>query len=101
MISHFYVASTFKYVQQYELHHYSDATVSGYRVCPYLRTVTRSGEVYCTLVMGKARIAPTEVSAIPNLELSVAVVGTRTGDLLKRELELDGIHEYYWTNINV
>lgn len=101
MIWHFYVASTFKYVQLYELHHYSDATVSGYGVCPYLRTVSRSGEVYYTLVMDKARVAPTEVTAIPNLELSAAVVSTITGDLLKILLELDAIHEYYWTNSKV
>ncbi|XP_026094281.1 uncharacterized protein LOC113066585 [Carassius auratus] len=96
-----YVPSTFKDVQQYELHHFSDASVSGYGVCSYLRVVTKSGEVYCTLVMSKARVAPTKVTTIPRLELSAAVVATRTGDLLKRELELDGIREYYWTDSKV
>lgn len=48
----------------------------------HTRTVTMSGEVYCTLVMGKARVAPTEVTKNSNLELSAAVVGTRTGNLL-------------------
>ncbi len=51
--------------------------------------------------MGKARVAPTKVTTIPRLELSSAVVATRNGDLLKRELELDGICEYYWTNSKV
>ncbi|XP_026066740.1 uncharacterized protein LOC113048964 [Carassius auratus] len=96
-----YVPSTFKDVQQYELHHFSDASVSGYGVCSYLRAVTKSGEVYCTLVMSKARVAPTKVTTIPRLELSAAVVATRTGNLLKRELELDGIREYYWTDSKV
>ncbi len=96
-----YVPSEFKDVQQYELHHFADASVSGYGACSYLRTVTKSGEVHCTLVMGKARVAPTKVTTIPRLELSAAVVATRTGDLLKRELELDGICEYYWTDSKV
>lgn len=100
-IARCYVPSSFKDVQQYELHHFSDASVSGYGVGSYLRSVNKSGEVYCTLVMGKARVAPTKVTTIPRLELSAAVVATRTGDLLKRELELDVIGEYYWTDSKV
>ncbi len=86
-----YVPLEFKDVQQYELHHFADASASGYGACSYLRTVTKSGEVHCTLVMDKARVAPTKVTTIPRLELSSAVVATRIGDLLKRELELDGV----------
>ena len=48
-----------KEVQQYELHHFSDASISGYGMCSYLRAVSKSGEVHCALVMGKARVAPT------------------------------------------
>ncbi|KAG1925738.1 hypothetical protein F2P79_025333 [Pimephales promelas] len=96
-----YVPSTFKDVQQYELHHFSDASVSGYGVCSYLRAVNMSGEVYCTLIMAKARVAPSKVVTIPRLELSAAVVATKIGNLLKRELELDDICEYYWTDSKV
>lgn len=60
---------------------------SGYGVCSYLRVVSKSGEVHCALVMGKARVAPTKITTIPRLELSAAVVATRTSDLLKREME--------------
>ncbi|XP_057694568.1 uncharacterized protein LOC130917316 isoform X2 [Corythoichthys intestinalis] len=100
-ISRCYVPSTFNQVQQYELHSFSDASVSGYGVCSYLRTVTKSGEVHCTLVMGKARVAPTKVTTIPRLELSAAVVATRTASFLKRELEIPDIQEYYWTDSKV
>lgn len=96
-----YVLMTLTNVQQHELHHFSDASVSGYGVCSYLRTVTKSGEVHCALVMGKARVAPTKVMTIPRLELTAAIVATRTSDLLKRELELDAIREYYWTDSKV
>lgn len=71
---------------------FSDASVSGYRVCSYLRAVSKSGEVHCTLVMGKARVAP-KVTTIPRLELSAAVVATRTSNLLKREMELESATE--------
>ena len=96
-----YVPLTFNKDRQYELHSFSDASVDGYGMCSYLRTVTKSGEVQCTLVMGKARVAPTKVMTIPRLELSAAVVATRTASFLKRELELQDIQEYYWTDSKV
>lgn len=43
------------------------------------------------LVMGKARVAPTKVTTIPRPELSAAVVTTRISDILKFELELEGL----------
>lgn len=75
-----YMPLTAKEIQQYELHHFSDASVSGYGVCSYLRVVSKSGEVNCSLVMDKARAAPTKITTIPRLELSAAVVATRTSD---------------------
>lgn len=96
-----YVPPAVKEVQQYELHHFSDASVSGYGACSYLRAVSKSGEAHCTLVMGKARVAPTKVMTIPRLELSAAVVATRTSDLLKREMELEDLREYFWTDSKV
>lgn len=63
--------------------------------------VTKSGEVHCSLAMGKARVAPAKVTTIPRLELTAAVVATRIGNLLKGELELDCVHEYYWTDSKV
>ncbi|KAK7945396.1 hypothetical protein WMY93_001124 [Mugilogobius chulae] len=96
-----YVPSTFKQVQQYELHTFCDASVSGYGVWLYLRTVLKSGEVQCTLVMGKARVTPAKVTTIPRLELSAAVVAARTASFLKRELEIQDLQEYYWTDSKV
>lgn len=74
-----YVPPKFE-VQHYELHHFSYASVSGYGECSYLRAVSTSGEVHCSLVMGKSRVAPTKVTTIPRLELSAAVVAVRTSD---------------------
>ncbi len=82
-----YIPLAVKEVRQCELHHFSDTSVSGYGMCSYLRVVSRSGEVHCALVMGKARVAPSKVTTIPRLELSAAVVATRTRDLLRREME--------------
>lgn len=96
-----YIPLAAKEVLQCELHHFSYASVSGYGMCSYLRVVSKSGEVHCALVMGKARVAPTKVTTIPRLELSAAVVATRTGALLKREMEIEDLQEYFWTDSKV
>ncbi len=73
----------------------------GYGACSYLRTVTKSGEVHCTLVMGKARVAPTKVTTIPRLELSAAVVATRTGRSAQKRTRIGWYLWYYWTDSKV
>ncbi|XP_037400478.1 uncharacterized protein LOC119265102 [Pygocentrus nattereri] len=92
-----YVPASFN-VQYYELHHFSDASVLGYGACSYLRAVSETGEVHCSLVTGKARVAPTKVTTVPRLELSAAVVAVRISDMLKKELELDCLQEFFWTD---
>lgn len=83
-----YIPSNFK-AQHYELHHFSDASASGYGMCTYLRAVSTTGEVHCSLVMGRSRVPPTKVTTIPQLELSAAIVAVRTGDMLKKELAME------------
>ncbi|XP_030585762.1 uncharacterized protein LOC115780619 [Archocentrus centrarchus] len=88
-------------IELHELHHFSDASASGYGECSYLRIVSASGEVHCSLVMGKARVAPLKVTTIPRLELSAAVVAVRTSDMLREELEIESLKEYFWTDSRV
>jgi hypothetical protein len=51
--------------------------------------------------MGKSRVAPSKVTTIPRLELSAVVVAVRTSDMLKKELEIQGLQEYFWTDSKV
>lgn len=88
-------------VKQYELHHFADASVTGYGQCSYLRTVTSNGDVNCALIMGKARVAPTKVTTVPRLELSAAVVAARTSVMLRNELEISDLKERFWTDSKV
>ncbi|XP_039475082.1 uncharacterized protein LOC120442538 [Oreochromis aureus] len=96
-----YVPRDFQTVQKYELHHFSDASVSGYGVCTYLRAVSEAGQVHCSLVFAKSRVAPTKVATVPRLELSAAVVAVRISDMLKAELELEDAQEFFWTDSQV
>ncbi|KAK7884949.1 hypothetical protein WMY93_028072 [Mugilogobius chulae] len=96
-----YLPKDFETVQKYELHHFSDASVSGYGVCTYLRAISEAGQVHCTLVFAKSRVAPTKVTTVPRLELSAAVVAVRTSDMLKGELDLEDAQEFFWTDSQV
>ncbi|KAJ8388711.1 hypothetical protein AAFF_G00131200 [Aldrovandia affinis] len=84
-----------------ELHHFSDASNVGYGTCSYLRCKNDNDEVHCSLVMAKARVAPTKLTSIPRLELSAAVVSARLSVMLKNELEMQIDEEFFWTDSQV
>lgn len=65
-----------------ELHHFSDASTSGYGQCSYVRLKNENGDVHCALVMGKSHVSPTKVMTIPRL---AAVVSVTVSGMLKSE----------------
>ncbi len=81
-----YLPSDSDKVVSYELHNFADASFSGYGACSYLRAVSETGQISCSLLIWKARVAPTKLMTIPRLELSAAVTSVRNGDVVKREL---------------
>lgn len=88
-------------VKRFELHHFSDASSAGYGKCSYLRVVSESDDIHCSLVMAKSRVSPTKLTTIPRLELTAATVAVRVSDMLRRELELQELHEFFWTDSTV
>lgn len=84
-----------------ELHHFSDTSCMGYAVCSYLRYQNDKNEVHCSLVLAKARVAPSKVTSIPRLELTAAVVSTKVSIMLKSELDMKIDQEVLWTNSRV
>ena len=81
-----------------ELHHFSDASESGYGAVSYLRFEDETGQIHCSIVMGKARLAPIKTISIPRLELSAAVVAVRLNTMLKDQLTLPIVDTFYWTD---
>nr|XP_054603870.1 uncharacterized protein LOC129165252 isoform X1 [Nothobranchius furzeri] len=51
--------------------------------------------------MGKTRVASTRATTIPRLELSAAVVAAQTSELLKQEMELEDLQQFFWTGSKV
>ncbi|XP_065108476.1 uncharacterized protein [Paramisgurnus dabryanus] len=91
----------FHNIVRVELHHFSDASCVGYGACSYLRYQNDRDQVHCTLVLAKARVAPSKVTSIPRLELAAAVVSTKISVMLKGELDIKIDEEVFWTDSQV
>ncbi len=96
-----YVPANFGKVIKRELHHFSDASNSGYGQSTYLRLTNEKGNIHCVLVIGKSRVAPIKVQTIPRLELTAAVISVAMSNMLKQELEYADIEEHFWTDSQV
>ena len=83
------------------LHHFSEASELGYGQCSYIRIVNEIGRVHCSLFLGKSRVVPKKFMSIPRLELNAAVLSVRITCLLKKELKLEEIKEWFWTDSKV
>ena len=57
-----------------QLHSFSDACSLGYGQVTYLRIENGKGDLHCSFLMGKARLAPVKPMTIPRLEPTVATV---------------------------
>lgn len=87
-------------VTSVELHHFADASLTGYGECSYLRLIDEHGGVSTSLVMSKSRVAPTKPMTIPRLELMAAVLAVKVARFLNRELHYDVKH-VFWTDSKV
>lgn len=100
-ISRCYYPPLFGNIMSVELHHFSDASSVGYGACSYIRYKDDHNKVHCSLIMAKARVAPSKVTSIPRLELSAAVLAAKLSVLLKSEMNMNINDEYFWTDSKV
>ena len=83
------------------LHHFSDACESGYGRSSYIRLLNQRGQVHCTLLTGKSRVAPLKFASIPRLELTAATLYVKISKKLKNELDIHVDDEIFWTDSKV
>lgn len=96
-----YQPPDFPKITSRELHHFSDASLSGYGQCSYLKLLS-TDRVHCSLIYAKARVAPSKaLTTIPRLELSAAVLSVQASDYIKAEIDLKIDKEYFWTDSQV
>ena len=81
-----------------QIHHFSDASEEGYGTVSYLRLVDVTGNIRCSILFGKSRVAPLKPVTIPWMELTAATLAAKLDTLLRRELSIP-IHEtVFWTD---
>ena len=51
--------------------------------------------------MGKSRVAPMKYTSILRLELAAAVLSVKMAGIIKKELAIDHVSEYFWTDSQV
>lgn len=61
-----FVPPDFGPIKTVEIHHFSDASETGYGQCSYLRVQDAHDKVHCSLVMAKSRVAPLKTVTIPS-----------------------------------
>lgn len=70
------------------LHHFCDASESGYGTVSYLRFTNYEGYAHITFVLGKSRVAPLKQITIPRLELAAATLAVKVDRMLQSELQI-------------
>ena len=71
-----------------QIPHFCDASQSAYGAVSYLRLVNSDGQVHCSFLIGKSRLAPLKQTTIPRLELAAATVSICLNKVLSKEFEL-------------
>ena len=79
-------------IKEISIHHFSDASDSGYGQASYLQLFSKTGRINCCLPMGKARVAPFKYITISRMELVAATLvaatlSVKTSALLQKKLQ--------------
>ena len=93
--------SNFRKIINISLHNFSDTSEIGYGQCSYLRVVDENENTHSSLIMGKARVAPKMFVSIPRLELVAAALSVKISNMIKKELQLQELDIYFWTDSRV
>jgi hypothetical protein len=81
-----------------QLHTFADASQRGYGAVTYLRFEHSMGNIHCSFVIAKSRVAPLKETTIPRLELSAAVVATRLERMVREESDIHIDTSLFWTD---
>ena len=58
----------------------------------------KGGKVHCSLVMGKARVAPLKYITIPRMEVVAATLSVKNYVMLRKEFQIPITREILWTD---
>ncbi|XP_030843576.1 uncharacterized protein LOC115924837 [Strongylocentrotus purpuratus] len=88
-------------VNEYQLHHFCDASESAYGVVSYLRMTSEGGQVHCNIILAKAKLAPLKKMTIPRLELMAAALAVTMDRKIRKELDFPLNESVFWTDSTI
>ena len=88
----------FSKIVHISLNGFSDASELGNKESSHLRLVDEYEHIHCTLMMAKARVTPRKSASILRLELAAADLAVNIPALIKKELEMEELTEYFSTD---
>ncbi|XP_011669772.2 uncharacterized protein LOC100889397 [Strongylocentrotus purpuratus] len=104
LMSNFRVSRCFRPfddVNEYQLHHFCDASESAYGVVSYLRMTSEGGQVHCNIILAKAKLAPLKKMTIPRLELMAAALAVTMDRKIRKELDFPLNESVFWTDSTI
>ena len=76
-----YKPTDFGQIVEDTLHHFSDASETGYSQASYLRMINKNGDVQCYFIFGKSGVAPVKYISIPRVELTAATLSVKASEM--------------------
>ena len=84
--------------QDIQIHLFSDASEQGFGTVAYLRYI-QAGKTFCSMLASKTHVAPIKPQlSMPRLELQGAGLAVRLWNALKKELHLEILGVFFWTD---
>ena len=81
-----------------QLHHFYNASCSGFAVVAYIVATIGCGDVHCCFVYGTARLAPLKTVSVSRLELTAATLAAKCDAIIRMELNVTAIKSFFWTD---
>ena len=94
----YFIPPIFGKVKDCSRHYLSDTCEKGYGQVTYLCAVDEIGKVHCSLVMGKARVAPLKYITIPRMELLAATPSVKVSVMLWKGFQFPITRDIFWTD---
>ncbi|VDN29658.1 unnamed protein product [Gongylonema pulchrum] len=80
-----------------EIHFFTDVSLHAYATAVYVRSRSQK-ETSCSLVFAKTRLCPVKGTTIPRAELLAVLIGIRAMQFVNKQLNLQNIPAYLWTD---
>lgn len=80
-----------------QLHIFADASIDAYAAAAYFRA-EYYGQIICSLVASKTRVAPLKPISVPKMELMAAILALRLGRFCCNETSLQINRRVFWTD---